>query len=131
MNPFFSIISDVKINGDKAVKRIQQKFGDGDLTSLEVTPEEIETAYKNTPEEIKNALKQAIENIKRFAKAQLSVIKDIETNTDGIKLGHKVIPLERIGAYVPGGNYPLPSSVIMSVIPAIVAGVKENHSLQP
>lgn len=120
-----SIISDVKINGDKAVKEYSRKFGDGDLTSLEVTPEEIETAYKNTREEIKNALKQAIENIKRFAKAQLSVIKDIETNTDGIKLGHKVIPLERIGAYVPGGNYPLPSSVIMSVIPAIVAGVKE------
>ncbi len=85
-----SIISDVKINGDKAVKEYSRKFGDGDLTSLEVTPEEIETAYKNTPEEIKNALKQAIENIKRFAKAQLSVIKDIETNTDGIKLGIKL-----------------------------------------
>jgi len=119
------IISDVKNNGDKAIIEYSKKFGDGDLIQLEVSPVEIEKAYEETSEEIKNALKQAIENVRSFAEAQLSVIKDIETDKNGIKLGHKIIPLERIGAYVPGGNYPLPSSVIMSVIPAKVAGVKE------
>lgn len=120
-----AIISDLKNRGDVAIKEYSKKFGDGELTQLEVTPEEITKAYAETSEEIKNALKQAIANVKKFAEAQLSVIKDVETDIDGIKLGHKVIPLERVGAYVPGGNYPLPSSVIMSVIPAKVAGVKE------
>ena len=120
-----AIISDVKNRGDVAIKEYSKKFGDGELTQLEVSQEEIEKAYEETSEEIKNSLKQAIENVRNFAEAQLSVIKDIETNANGIKLGHKVIPLEKIGAYVPGGNYPLPSSVIMSVIPAKVAGVKE------
>ncbi|HBG48259.1 MAG TPA: hypothetical protein DDW90_01870, partial [Cyanobacteria bacterium UBA9971] len=120
-----SIISDVKNRGDVAIKEYSKKFGDGDLSQLEVSQEELEKAYEETSEEIKNSLKQSIENVRNFAEAQLSVIKDIETNANGIKLGHKVIPLEKIGAYVPGGNYPLPSSVIMSVIPAKVAGVKE------
>ncbi|OGH96186.1 MAG: histidinol dehydrogenase [Candidatus Melainabacteria bacterium GWA2_34_9] len=120
-----SIISDVKNRGDVAIKEYSKKFGDGDLFQLEISSEEIEKAYEETSDKIKDSLKQAIENVRNFAKAQLSIIKDIETNANGIKLGHKVIPLERIGAYVPGGNYPLPSSVIMSVIPAKVAGVKE------
>ncbi|MEI8388531.1 MAG: histidinol dehydrogenase [bacterium] len=126
-----SIISDVKNRGDNAIKEHSKKFGDGDIIELEVTPEEIEKAYNETSDEIKNSLKQAIENVKNFAKAQISVIKDIETDINGVKLGHKVIPLERIGAYVPGGNYPLPSSVIMSVIPAKVAGVKEITVCSP
>ena len=120
-----SIISDVKKGGDKAVKEYSKKFGDGDLIELELTQAEIQKAYEETPEEVINALKKAIENVKNFAQAQLSSIKGLETNNNGIKLGHKIIPLERIGAYVPGGNYPLPSSVIMSAVPAKVAGVKE------
>lgn len=126
-----SIISDVKNRGDIAIKEYSKKFGDGDIVELEVTSEEIEKAYNETSDEIKNSLKLAIENVKNFAKAQISVIKDVETDINGIKLGHKVIPLERIGAYVPGGNYPLPSSVIMSVIPAKVAGVKEITVCSP
>ena len=126
-----SIISDVKNRGDIAIKEYSKKFGDGDIVDLEVTPEEIEKAYNETSDEIKNSLKLAIKNVKNFAEAQISVIKDVETDINGIKLGHKVIPLERIGAYVPGGNYPLPSSVIMSVIPAKVAGVKEITVCSP
>ncbi len=120
-----AIICDVKKRGDAAVKEYSQKFGDGELINLEVSQEEIEKAFSETPEEIINALKQAIANIKNFAETQFSAIKEIETDINGIKLGHKIIPLEKIGAYVPGGNYPLPSSVIMSAIPAKVAGVKE------
>lgn len=120
-----TIISDVKNRGDIAIKEYSKKFGDGDLASLEVSREEIEKAYSETPDEIKNALKLAIENVKSFAEAQLASVKEFQVDLNGIKLGHKIIPLERVGAYVPGGNYPLPSSVIMSVVPAKVAGVKE------
>jgi histidinol dehydrogenase len=120
-----AIISDVKNRGDIAVKEYSKKFGDGELESLEVSAEEIEKAYNETPEEIKTALKQAVENVKAFAQAQISSVKEVETDFNGIKLGHKIFPLEKTGAYVPGGNYPLPSSVIMSVVPAKVAGVKE------
>jgi len=125
INSVSEIISDVKSKGDAAIKEYSQKFGDGIIGSLEVTREEIEEAFNRTHPEIKNALKQAIENIKSFAELQLSSVKEIESDNNGIKLGHKIIPLERVGAYVPGGNYPLPSSVIMSAVPAKVAGVKE------
>lgn len=77
------------------------------------------------PDNTLQYLKTAINNIKTFAQAQFKLLKDIEIDIDGIKLGHKIIPLDIVGCYVPGGNYPLPSSAIMSVIPAKVAGVKE------
>ncbi len=126
-----AIISDVKNRGDIAIKEYSKKFGDGELDSFEVSQDEIEKAYDETSEEIKMALKQAVENVNSFAKAQLASLTEVETNSNGIRLGHKVIPLDRIGAYVPGGNYPLPSSVIMSVVPAKVAGVKETIVCSP
>ncbi len=121
----FEIINYVKIHGDSAVKKYSRQFGDGEFNNLEVSGQEIEQALAKTPEDIKNYINEAIKNIKNFAEAQFSALREIEVNFDGIKLGHKIIPLERIGAYVPGGNYPLPSSAIMSVVPAKVAGVKE------
>lgn len=120
-----SIISDVKENGDKAVIQYSKKFGDGELSSLQLTQEEIDIAYQSVDSEIIDALKTAIDNVKTFAQAQLSSIKETEIDLNGSILGHKVIPLEIVGAYVPGGNYPLPSSAIMSAVPAKVAGVKE------
>ncbi|HSA06461.1 MAG TPA: histidinol dehydrogenase [Candidatus Gastranaerophilales bacterium] len=119
------IIRYVKIHGDEAVKKYSRQFGDGEISSIELTAEEIENACEKISEDTKNYIKLAINNVKNFAEAQFSVLKNIETVKDGIRLGHRVIPLERIGAYVPGGNYPLPSSAIMSIVPAKVAGVKE------
>ncbi|OGI01912.1 MAG: histidinol dehydrogenase [Candidatus Melainabacteria bacterium GWF2_37_15] len=125
MDSVTAIINDVKTNGDEAVKKYSAQFGDGEIENLELTREEIEKALSETPEDAKQCIQLAIKNVKTFAEAQLSSLKEIEVDINGIKLGHKVIPLERTGAYVPGGNYPLPSSAIMSVIPAKVAGVKE------
>ena len=119
------VINYVKAHGDAAVKKYSKQFGDGDLDTLELTAEEIEQAVKETSEEFKTCIKQSISNIKAFAEAQFTSLKEVETCVNGVKLGHKIIPLERIGAYVPGGNYPLPSSAVMSVVPAKVAGVKE------
>lgn len=124
------IILDVKNNGDKAVKKYCEKF-DGKIENIEVSKEEIEKAFNNIDEKTKEAIKKSIENVKKFAQAQYNSIKEFEIENNGIKLGQKIIPLERTGAYVPGGNYPLPSSAIMSCVPAKVAGVKEIIMCSP
>lgn len=119
------IIKDVKSRGDKAVIEYSQKFGDGDITALELTEQEIEDAIKSVPIDVIEAIKTSIANVKAFAQKQFLSINNIEINHNGAILGHTIVPLEITGAYVPGGNYPLPSSAIMSVVPAKVAGVKE------
>jgi len=119
------IISDIKENGDKSIVEYSKKFGDGNLQNLALTENEIDDAIKSVPEDTIESLKYAISNVKKFAEAQFSLLKDLEVDFNGSKLGHKVIPLEIVGAYVPGGNYPLPSSAIMSTVPAKVAGVKK------
>lgn len=120
-----AIINDVKHNGDEAIRKYSAQFGDGEIENFEVTKEEIQKALSETPEEVKNSIKKSVENVKAFAQAQFFSIKEIETDKNGIKLGHRLVPLRITGAYVPGGNYPLPSSAVMSVVPAKVAGVKE------
>lgn len=124
------IIEDVKLNGDKAVKKYCEKF-DGKIDNLEVTKEEIDNAFKNVSDEVIEAIKQSINNVKTFAQSQLNSVQEFEIENEGVKLGQKIIPLEKTGAYVPGGNYPLPSSAIMSCVPAKVAGVKEVIMCSP
>lgn len=125
INSVNKIISDVKANGDKSIIEYSQKFGDGSFEQPALSEEEIEKAIKTVPDEIIKILNAAISNVRTFAETQFSVLKDVEVESNGVTLGHKIIPLKIIGAYVPGGNYPLPSSAIMSTIPAKVAGVKE------
>lgn len=124
------IIEEVKNNGDSAVRKYTEKF-DGKIENLEVTKPEIEEALKTLPAEVIDAIKLSIKNVKTFAEAQLNSVKEFEIQNCGIKLSQKIIPLERTGAYVPGGNYPLPSSAIMSIVPAKVAGVKEVIMCSP
>lgn len=119
------IINDVKLRGDEAVREYAKKFGDGDLEQFELTEKEIKNAIASTSKEIVEAIEQSIENVHSFAKVQLGAIKNLQTEQNGITLGHTIFPIERTGAYVPGGNYPLPSSAIMSCVPAKTAGVKE------
>lgn len=126
-----SIIDDVKNNGDKSVIDYSKKFGDGDIQSIELTKEEIDKAILEVPKEVIDSLKIAIENVKNFAKKQLECLSPLKTDICGSELGHNIIPLEKVGAYVPGGNYPLPSSAIMNTVPAKVAGVKEVFVCSP
>ena len=124
------IIADVAQNGDAAVKKYCEKF-DGKIDSLEFSKEEIEKAFQTVDTKVIDAIKQSIANVKIFAQAQLKSVKEFEIENNGMILGQKIIPLERTGAYVPGGNYPLPSSAIMSCVPAKVAGVKEVIMCSP
>lgn len=125
------ILEHVRKEGDEAVKFYNKKFDNLVLDSFQVSKEEIDWAYKKVDKKIIDALKKAAENIKKFAEAQYSQIKDLTIKKDGIELGHKIIPIESVGCYVPGGSYPLPSSALMSVIPAKVAGVKNVFVFSP
>ena len=125
------IISDVKKKGDIAVFKYSQQFGDGVLNRLKVSKSEIEEAYKNVDENAIFAIKTAIKNVREFATKQLECLNNLDTNVSGLRLGHRVIPLNSAGCYIPGGNYPLPSTAVMTIVPAKVAGVERVVACSP
>ncbi len=125
------IINAVRKDGDNAVRKYAKKFGDGDLSAFKLTEDEIKEAIKQVDGKTIETIKFAVKNVKEFAKAQLSSIKELEVEVNGNILGHKIIPIESVGCYIPGGNYPLPSSAIMTVVPAKVAGVKRVVAMSP
>jgi len=118
------IFDAVKAEGDKAVRHYAEKFDKASPEKLEVSKEQIKAAYASVDKETVDAIKKAASNIEKFALLQLASSKDFETQNDGVTLGQRTIPLESVGCYVPGGRYPLPSTALMTVIPARVAGVK-------
>lgn len=118
------VISNVRRNGDAALKEYTKKFDKADLESLEVTDEEIESAFNLVDDKFIEIIKKAKENIYSFHKHQVRNSFVISEN-DGIVLGQKVLPIRRVGLYVPGGTASYPSSVLMNCIPAKIAGVDE------
>lgn len=118
------VIANVRKNGDSALKEYTKKFDKADLSTLEVTNEEIEQAFKKVDEKFIEIIKKAKENIYAFHKHQVRNSFVISEN-EGIILGQKVMPLHRVGLYVPGGTASYPSSVLMNCIPAKIAGVEE------
>ena len=124
------IINNVIENGDKALIEYAKKFDGAELTSIEVTKEEIEYAVKNTDKDFLKTLEMAKENISDFHKRQVrqSFVAD---EKEGIVLGQRVLPLERVGIYVPGGTASYPSTVLMNAVPAKIAGVKEIIMVTP
>ncbi len=122
------IIEDVKNNGDDAIIKYCRQFGDGNFSNASdflVSDKEIDEAFNLTSEKTVATLKKCIENVKNFAQEQLKCIKNLDLQIQDSLLGHRIIPIEKVLCYVPGGNYPLPSSAIMTTVPAKVAGVKE------
>lgn len=125
------IIADVRKNGSSAVKKYSAKFDGIETDCRELSEDEIENAVKLLDDEVLEALKFSVRNVEEFAKAQLGSVKNTMVQADGAILGHKIIPLEKVGCYIPGGNYPLPSTAIMTIVPAVVAGVKEIIAVSP
>ena len=119
------IIEEVKNDGDKAVRKYTEIFDGVKLASFKVSRRETKEAYGIVNKDASRSLREAARNIKDFAKAQKRQFQDLEYTKNGVTVGQKIIPIERIGVYVPGGNYPLPSTALMCVIPARVAGVRE------
>ena len=125
------IIGEVRTKGDAAVRYYTRKFDKIKIRKFEITKAEIKQAYKIVDKETIKALKIAKINIEFFAKKQMLQFKDFEMQKDGLIIGQKVIPMETIGAYIPGGNYPLLSTALMCIIPAKIAGVKNIIACSP
>ncbi|OGW76623.1 MAG: histidinol dehydrogenase [Omnitrophica bacterium RIFCSPHIGHO2_02_FULL_46_20] len=126
------IVENVKLYGDDAVIRYARKFDKIKLTPKELKISECETsgAYQDIKPEFVSVLKVVIDNITKFYKKQLKKSWKIK-DANGVLLGEKVTPLEKVGVYVPSGTVPLVSSVYMSVIPAKMAGVKKIVLVTP
>ncbi len=124
------IIDNVKNNGDKALKEYSLKFDKAVVENLEVTKEEIEEAYASEDKTFISTLEKARDNIHHFHSHQVRnnfIIND----KDGVILGQKITPIEKVGLYVPGGTARYPSSVLMNAVPAKIAGVKEIVMVTP
>ncbi len=120
------ILDDVRRSGDQALARLTRRLDGIDLRrqGFTVSRAEIERAYRAVPKEFIRALPVAARNLRRVAQRQLPTPWQIETRS-GVTVGQIVRPLERVAGYVPGGRFPLPSTVLMSLIPAQVASVRE------
>lgn len=127
VNEVKTIVADIIVNviehGDSAVKEYEQKFTGATLDSLAVSKEEIAEATSLVNEELKEAIEIARKNIEAFHKAQATKI-DIET-VSGVRCIQRQVPISKVGLYVPGGNSPLFSTVLMLAIPAVIAGCEE------
>ncbi|WP_294187241.1 histidinol dehydrogenase [uncultured Clostridium sp.] len=130
LNVVNNILKDVRKNGDKSLNYYTKQFDKVDIGNLRVSNEEIEEAFTKVEEDFINAMKLAINNIEEYHKKQVRSGYSIEKE-NGIFMGQIILPLQRIGVYVPGGTAAYPSSVAMNVIPAKVAGVEEIVMITP
>ena len=126
------ILDNIKKNGDRALFEYTQKFDKAQINenNILVTKEEIDEAYEQIDDELLGVIRRAIANIKKYHEKQKRN-SWIDCDEEGIILGQKVTPLESVGVYVPGGKAAYPSSVLMNVIPAKVAGVKRIAMVTP
>tara|TARA_Y100000310_G_scaffold206563_1_gene206975 strand:- start:6943 stop:8022 length:1080 start_codon:yes stop_codon:yes gene_type:complete len=120
-----NIITDVKENGDSAILKYSLQYDKNNRSTFELSRKEIDQAYSKVGKDIINAIDYSIQNVREFAEAQLSQLKEFSLERPYGIIGQKIIPLEKVGCYVPGGKFPLLSSAIMSVVPANVVGVNE------
>jgi histidinol dehydrogenase len=125
------IVDDVRVNGDRALRRYAEKWdGLAPKEPLRASPAELEQAWNSVSEEFRQALHTAAQNIRGYCECQRPQEWRISTQP-GIEVGQVVRPLQSAGCYVPGGRYPLPSTMLMTVIPAQVAGVQEIRVVSP
>ena len=123
------IVDDVRRRGDAAVLDYARRF-DQLSEPIEVTTGEMLEAKQQVPRDVRRAISVASANIRRVAMRQLPPSWSVRTS-EGIQISQRVLPLDRVGCYVPGGRYPLPSSLLMTATPARVAGVKEVIAVCP
>ena len=127
-----NILSDVGKRGDEAVRELSKKFDNYEPENFILNDNEIETAISKVSKRDIEDIKFAQAQVRNFATKQLECIKDLEVETlPGVILGHKNIPMNAVGCYVPGGKYPMVASAHMSVLTAKVAGVKEITASAP
>jgi histidinol dehydrogenase len=124
------ILAAVRRRGDAALRQYAERLdGLAPSACLRVTQEEMAAAWEQTPQDLRKSLQAAATNIRRFAQWQMP--KEWTRKLPGVQLGQRALPLESVGCYVPGGRYPLPSTLLMTVVPAQVAGVKRIVVVSP
>ena len=125
-------LKEVEVNGDKAVRQLSKKFDNFDRPNFLLSKSEVEAAMQKVSTRDMEDIKFAQIQIRRFAEEQLNSMSNIEVETlPGVILGHKNIPVQSVGCYVPGGKFPMVASAHMSVLTASVAGVPRIISSAP
>ena len=127
-----NIIDDVKENGDEALFRLTKQFDGAEISAsnIRVTPAEIEAAYSYVDPELVEVIRRAISNIRSYHERQKRN-SWFDSTAEGTLLGQKITPLASTGVYVPGGKAAYPSSVLMNIVPAKVAGVEKTVMVSP
>ena len=126
-----SILENIKKNGDKALFQYEKKFGGANLSSFQVTLSEIKSAYSVVSKSEINSIRQVKSRLSKTESALKSLLKNKQIKSDGVSLSKKFIPISSVGCYVPGGLAKYPSSAVMSIIPAKIAGVKRIVVVSP
>lgn len=126
------ILADIEKRGDEAVREMSKKFDNWSPPDFRMSKGEIEDCLRQLPKQVVEDIKFAQEQIRNFAQIQRDALRDVEVETlPGVILGHKNIPVNSVGCYVPGGKYPLVASAHMSIVTARVAGVKRIIACAP
>ncbi len=126
------VIEEVRTHGDDAVRRYSEKFDHWSPESFRLDREQIEELVAGLPDQVVEDIRVVQANVRDFAQRQRDSMQDLEVETQpGVLLGHKHLPIEASGAYVPGGRYPLTASAHMTVVTAKVAGVERVTACTP
>ena len=127
-----NIIDEVRERGDAALRDYSAKFDKTTPDKFEVSEHEIVSALAGLDPQTRKDSEFAIAQVKRFAQAQLATMQPLDIETlPGVHLGHRIIPIQTVGCYVPGGRYPILSAPVMSIVPAVVAGCDEIIACLP
>ena len=124
-----AIVERVRREGDRALRAYARRF-DGLTGPMEISGEEIRASVRDVPADVRRAIVTAARHIRRVARKQVPAGWSVQS-VNGVRITQRVLPLDRVGCYVPGGRYPLPSSLLMTAIPARVAGVGEVVAVCP
>jgi sulfopropanediol 3-dehydrogenase len=126
------MLADIEGRGEEAVREHSRRLDDWDPGDFRVTDDEIAAAAEEVPAELRAHIEFAQAQIRRFAEAQLGTLSDLELETvPGVVLGHRNVPVQSVGAYVPGGRYPMLASAFMTILTAKVAGVERIVACAP
>jgi sulfopropanediol 3-dehydrogenase len=126
------ILTDIKKRGDASLRELSEQFDKWSPASFRLSQGELDDIMRRVPESTKRDIQFAQTQIRNFAQHQRAALKDIEVETlPGVKLGHKNIPVDSVGCYVPGGRYPMVASAHMSIVTARAAGVRRVIACTP
>ncbi|WP_293910552.1 histidinol dehydrogenase [Deinococcus sp.] len=126
------IISDIRERGDDALRELSQRFDGWNPDAFRLSAEQIQAAVAQVPAEVLDSIRFSLTQVRTFAQAQRASIREVEIETiPGVTLGHKVLPMNSVACYVPGGRYPMIASALMSVATAKVAGVGRVVAVTP